>query len=105
MRSEPPPSVPSANALTPAATLAAAPALEPPGVLLRFQGLRVMPVNGESPTALQPNPLVVVLPMMQPPAALTRSVAGASSEARLPASVREPKEQGTPATVMRSLTE
>gem|GEM_PF-6562866 len=105
IRSEPPPSVPSASALTPAATLAAAPALEPPGVRVRSQGLRVMPVNGESPTALQPNSLVVVLPMMQPPAALIRSAAGASTWARLPARVREPKEQGSPATVMRSLTD
>ena len=46
MRTEPPPSVPSANGVMPAATDAAAPALEPPGVLARFQGLRVMPVSG-----------------------------------------------------------
>ena len=63
MRTEPPPSVPSANGVTPAATEAAAPALEPPGVFPRFHGLRVMPVSGLSPTALQPNSLVVVLPI------------------------------------------
>src|ERR1700728_524278 len=54
-RIEPPPSVPSANGVMPAATEAAAPALEPPGVFARFQGLRVIPVSGLSPTGLQPN--------------------------------------------------
>ena len=63
MRTEPPPSVPSAIGVMPAATEAAAPALEPPGVFCRFHGLRVMPVSGLSPTPLQPNSLVVVLPI------------------------------------------
>jgi hypothetical protein len=63
MRTEPPPSVPSASGVMPAATQAAAPALEPPGVLAVFHGLRVMPSSGLSPTALQPNSLVVVLPI------------------------------------------
>src|SRR5258708_29944436 len=72
-RIEPPPSVPSANGVMPAATEAAAPALDPPAVLARFHGLRVMPVSGLSPTALQPNSLVVVLPMRIAPAALARA--------------------------------
>src|SRR5262249_6736544 len=63
MRIEPPPSVPSPNGVIPAATEAAAPALEPPGVFAGFHGLRVMPVRGQSPTALQPNSLVVVFPI------------------------------------------
>lgn len=71
-RIEPPPSVPSANGVIPAATEAAAPALEPPGVLFRFHGLRVIPVSGLSPTGLQPNSLVVVLPIRMPPAAFAR---------------------------------
>src|SRR6476619_1818421 len=90
MRTEPPPSVPSANGVMPAATDAAAPALEPPGVLARFQGLRVIPVNGLSPTGLQPNSLVVVLPMRMAPAALARSTAGASTAAMFLAIAREP---------------
>src|SRR5207302_6774701 len=53
MRIDPPPSVPSASAVTPAATLDAAPALDPPAVLVKSHGLRVLPVSGESPTALQ----------------------------------------------------
>ena len=52
MRTEPPPSVPSAIGVMPAATEAAAPALDPPGVFCRFHGLRVMPVSGLSPTRL-----------------------------------------------------
>ena len=78
MRTEPPPSVPRANGVRPAATLAAAPPLEPPGVLDKSHGLRVIPVRGLSQTALQPNSLVVVLPTMQPPARLIRSTDGAS---------------------------
>src|SRR5580704_7860064 len=42
-RIEPPPSVPSAAGTKPAATLAAAPPLEPPGVRSVFHGLRVTP--------------------------------------------------------------
>src|SRR4029078_9923432 len=90
MRTDPPPSVPSANGVIPAATEAAGPALEPPGVLARFHRLRVMPVSGESPTPLQPNSLVVVLPITMAPADFTRSTAGASATAILSAMQREP---------------
>ena len=105
MRTEPPPSVQSANGVSPAATLAPAPPLEPPDVFVRSHGLRVIPVSGLSQTALQPNSLVVDLPMMQPPAALTRSTEGASKSTTLFAKGREPKVQGTPAIATRSLTE
>src|SRR3984957_3611261 len=91
MRIDPPPSVPSANGVMPAATEAAAPALDPPGVFAKFQGLRVIPVSGLSPTGLQPNSLVVVLPIRMPPAALARSTEGASTTARLSAMVRDPE--------------
>ena len=43
---EPPPSPPVARGTTPAATNAAEPPLEPPGVRETSQGLRVMPVSG-----------------------------------------------------------
>ena len=85
MRTEPPPSVQTAKGVSPAATLAAPPPLEPPDVFARFHGLRVIPVSGLSQTALQPNSLVVDLPTMQPPAALTRSTAGASKSTTLSA--------------------
>src|SRR5690349_17089746 len=105
MRIEPPPSVPIASGVIPAATEAAAPALEPPGVFAGFHGLRVMPVSGQSPTALQPNSLVVVLPIRIAPARFMRSTGGASAAATLSAMVREPKQNGTPPTATRSLTE
>ena len=80
IRIEPPPSVPSANGVM-AATLAPAPAEEPPVVLPRFQGLRVAPVSGLSLDALQPNSVVVVLPTMAAPCAL-RARTPASRAAR-----------------------
>ena len=54
MRIEPPPSVPSAKGARRAASAAEEPPDEPPGVFSRFQGLRVMPVSGESVTPFQP---------------------------------------------------
>ncbi len=105
MRTEPPPSVPSENGVMPAATDAAAPALEPPGVLFKFHGLRVMPVSGLSPTPLQPNSLVVVLPITIAPAFFTRSTEGASAAAILSAMQREPKAKRSPPIAIRSLME
>ena len=51
-RTEPPPSLPTASGQTPAATAAAEPALDPPGVTARFQGLHVVGSSGLWPTAL-----------------------------------------------------
>jgi hypothetical protein len=48
IRIEPPPSVPSDSAPIPAATAAAEPPLEPPGVRLGSQGLRVGPKSALS---------------------------------------------------------
>ena len=48
MRIEPAPSEAVAAAHSPAATAAALPPLEPPGVRSGFQGLRVMPNAGPS---------------------------------------------------------
>src|SRR5919199_6942879 len=80
MRMEPPPSVPSANGVTPAATEVAAPALEPPVVLDGSHALRVTPESGLSPPpALHPNSVVVVLPIAHAPAARARSTGGGSS--------------------------
>src|SRR5205823_9340913 len=79
MRIEPPPSVPTASGAMPAASAAAAPPDEPPGVLLVFQGLRVMPVSALSVTPFQPNSGVVVFPISTAPCSRRRAVAGASS--------------------------
>ena len=70
MRIEPAPSLPRCNGPMPAAHAAAAPALLPPGVRCRFHGLRVIPVSGDPPTAIQPNPGVVVLPTRTAPGLL-----------------------------------
>jgi len=45
MRSEPPPSLPCATGTKPAATAAAAPALEPPALCVGLQGVRVRPCS------------------------------------------------------------
>ena len=105
IRIDPPPSVPKPIDVTPAAIEAAAPALEPPGVMLIFHGLRVMPVRGESPTGLHPNSLVVVLPIIIAPDLRTRSTAGASLSAIFSANVCEPNEKGASLTDIRSLTD
>src|SRR5437660_9979577 len=78
MRIDPAPSEPWASGPRPAAAAAAAPALEPPVVIAVFQGLRVMPVSGLSPSAFQPNSVLVVLPSITPPAAAGRRTNGAS---------------------------
>ena len=78
MRIEPPASVPTASGQMPASTATALPPLLPPGVRSRFQGLRVMPVSGESVVGFQPNSGVVVLPKNTAPWARNRAVEGAS---------------------------
>ena len=105
IRMEPPPSVPRAIVVMPAAILAAAPALDPPGVLLRSHGLQVIPVKGESPTALHPNSLVVVLPIKHPPDLKSLSTDGASYRPILLAKALEPEEKRISFTDIRSFTE
>ncbi len=90
MRIEPPSSVPSASGPMPAATAAAEPPLEPPGVSDVLHGLRVMPKSGLSVTALWPNSAVLVLPRMMAPAPLSRSTETASSSGTCSAKSREP---------------
>src|SRR5918998_6068190 len=72
MRIEPAPSLPWARGPRPAATAAAAPPLEPPGVFWRFHGLRVAPKTRLSVSGLQPNSGVLVLPSRIAPAARMR---------------------------------
>src|SRR3954447_10122852 len=67
MRTLPAPSVPTESGPMPAATAAAVPPDDPPGVFAGFQGLRVMPVSGEFVSPLQPNSGVVVLPRITAP--------------------------------------
>src|SRR5712691_7103817 len=77
-RIEPPPSLPTASGPIPAATWAAAPPDEPPGVHSRFHGLRVVPKTKLSVANLQPYSGVLVLPRMGQPAARKRSTSTAS---------------------------
>src|SRR4029077_6974293 len=79
IRNDPPPSVPSPIGPSPAATAAAAPPLDPPGVSSVFHGLRVMPKTRLSVTPFQPNSGVFVRPITIIPAARIRLTAGQSS--------------------------
>ena len=90
MRTEPPPSVPMPIGPRPAATAAAAPPLEPPGVSMVFQGLRVTPNIGLSVRALKPNSERFVLPRTTAPAAFRRPTATLSASGTSSAKSREP---------------
>src|SRR5260370_34968634 len=68
MRIEPPPSLPWATGARPAATAAAAPPLEPPGVRAVSQGFSQSPFNSDSVIAIIPNSGVFDLPMIVKPA-------------------------------------
>src|ERR1700688_699850 len=103
MRIEPAPSLPRLSTPIPAAQAAAAPALLPPGVRARFHGLRVIPVSGLSPTAIQPNSGVVVLPRMTAPASLRRATPGESSLSGTFSIRCEPRRVGNPRISIKSL--
>src|SRR5208282_5500649 len=88
----------------PVAAATAAPPLDPPGVILGFHGLRVMPVKGLSVTPFQPNSGVVVLPSSTAPASRRRATAGASSSHGWSGErALEPRKVGQPLVKSRSL--
>src|SRR4029077_3228179 len=68
-RIDPPPSLAWANGTAPAATKAADPPLDPPGLRVGSHGLRVAPFATGSVDALRPNSGVLVRPRMTRPAA------------------------------------
>ena len=72
MRVEPPPSLAVQKGTSPAATAAADPPLEPPGVRVRSHGLRVVPHAFVWVKAVTPNSGAAVLPMGTAPAARKR---------------------------------
>ncbi len=72
MRMEPPPSPPWAMGTMPAATAAAEPPLEPPGVRSVSQGLWVGPKRRGSVVGRRPNSGVFVFPRTMSPARLCR---------------------------------
>src|ERR1700731_2085629 len=79
MRTLPAPSEPIAAATSPAATAAALPPDEPPGVCSRDHGLGVCPKPGPLVNGHCPNSLVLVLPTITAPAARSRRTTSASS--------------------------
>ena len=78
MRIEPPPSLPCASGTMPAATAAAAPPEEPPGVRSVSHGLRVGPKRRGSVTGRIPNSGMLVLPTITKPASRRRRTTKAS---------------------------
>ena len=84
----PPPSLAPANGTTPAATRAAEPPEEPPGVWSVFQGLRVAPNASGSVMPLAPNSGVLVRPNSTTPAAFQRRTSSESTGALWPARLR-----------------
>src|SRR5512139_37712 len=72
IRIDPPPSLPWARGTARAATAAAAPPLEPPGVRLGSHGLRHGPKASGSVVGVSPNSGVLVRPRITSPAALKR---------------------------------
>src|SRR6266550_4036463 len=105
MRIDPAPSEPWASGPNPAAVAAPAPALEPPVVIAVFQGLRVMPVSGLSPSPFQPNSGVVVLPSITPPAFRRRRTTGGSTSGTRCSKMYDPDIVRTPFVKCRSLME
>ena len=75
MRTLPMPSLPWATGTIPAATAAADPPLDPPGVRARSQGLRVMPCT-ESVAPKTQSSGTRVSPTTTPPAARMRATTG-----------------------------
>src|SRR5437763_14461334 len=74
-------SLPCARAPMPAANAAAAPPLDPPGVIALFQGFSVAPCRSLSVNQRHEKPGVLVRPMMIPPAFFRLAATGASSGA------------------------
>jgi len=78
MRTDPPRSLPIVKGPNPAATAAAPPDVDPPGVRARFQGFRAVPCWLLMPDARQPRSGIVVLPSRTAPASSNRAAGGAS---------------------------
>src|SRR5215831_17746886 len=76
MRIDPPVSVPSEPAHSPAATATPEPLLEPPGLRSRFQGLLTRPKYGLG--VMVANSFMLSLPSSTEPAARNRSITVAS---------------------------
>ena len=98
MRIEPPPSLPWATGTMPAATAAAAPPDEPPGVRCRSHGLRVGPKMRASLTGSTANSGSVVVPTITNPASRRRRTTWWSWSATLSCSSSQPNVRRRPRT-------
>src|SRR2546426_7795876 len=105
MRIEPAPSEPSASGPNPAATAAAPPPVDPPGVRVRSQGLRDSPNSGLSVEPRQANSGRLVRPTKIAPAARRRATLGLSSGGTKSARRRDPEVVRSPAVQWLSLIE
>ena len=103
MRIEPPPSEPWAIGTIPAATAAAAPPEDPPGVRPVSQGLRVGPCRRGSVTGRIPNSGRFVLPTTTKPASRMRRTTKASCCGTKSPNSSEPAVMGSPLTGAPSL--
>src|SRR5207247_4963383 len=89
IRIEPPPSLPWAIGHIAAATPAAAPPLDPPGVRFVSHGLRQAPLSSDSVTGIEPNSGVFVFPSTRKPASRIRRTTAASASGTLSANTRD----------------
>ena len=96
---------PWARAPRPAATAAAAPPLEPPGVRPRRQGLWVGPQTRLPESPFHPSSGVFVLPSRIMPASRRRSARGASKSGIQSAVSSEPRVVRIPRVAVRSFSE
>ena len=104
MRSDPPPSEPSASGAMPDATAAAPPPVEPPGVRLRSHGLRVGRNAAPSVKGQIASSGICVLPMTMQPAARRRRTRSSSRAAGAEPVAAEPWRVGAPTTSTLSFT-
>lgn len=94
---DPPPSLACAIGTMPAATAAADPPLDPPGVRVRPQGLHVGPNSSGSVLGNNPNSGVLVLATTIRPARLKRETSSVSDGATKSFKTRDPPVRRTPA--------
>ena len=102
-RSDPPVSLPRLSGLTPVASAAASPPLEPPGVRDESQGFRVAPRSSLSVCNRMPSVERLVRPSGIAPAPFIRSTTGASRVGYESASALAPSVVGVPMRSRSSL--
>ncbi len=104
MRIDPPPSLACAIGTTPAATRAAAPPEEPPGVRSRAHGFLHGPKRRGSVVAVSPNSGVALLPRLTSPAASRARTIGSLRRETYSPELADPQAVRTPRIWARSFT-